>query len=155
MEFGGHGADPALMRRALEAVAACVLRQPDTFDRLFYKVDLRHLQDRALLLLSAPQIDEIVGNLKNMKELLETGPLGWQLFFTLNCPLNEARTRAEKLIPGQPLSQPDQQFLAQLVGICRSVTATLENPADYRNPFESMIAAPPGQENLLAEPQYF
>src|SRR5207244_5415245 len=81
--------------------------------------------------------------------------LGWQWFFTLNCLLNEARTRAEKLIPGQPLSQPDQQFLAQLVGICRSVTATLANPADYRSPFESMIAAPPGQENLLAEPQYF
>jgi hopanoid biosynthesis associated RND transporter like protein HpnN len=150
-----QGSDVALMRQALEAVAEGVRRQPDTFDRLFYKVDLRHLQDRALLLLSAPQIDQIVGNLNNMKELLETGPLGWQWFFTLNCLLNEARTRAEKLIPGQPLSQPDEQFLAQLVGICRSATATLANPADYHSPFESMIAAPPGQEKLLAEPQYF
>src|SRR5262245_14034526 len=40
-----QGTDRPRMQRALDALAAAVGRQPDRFDRLFYKVDLRNLQN--------------------------------------------------------------------------------------------------------------
>ena len=50
------GADRGRMSAALEEVADRVRRQPDLFDRLFYKVDLRALHNRALLFLPPEEI---------------------------------------------------------------------------------------------------
>src|SRR5205085_11479030 len=36
-----------------------------------------------------------------------------------------------------------------------SAAAVLHNPADYRNPWRSLLARPPEQKDLMAEPQYF
>src|SRR6516162_516395 len=44
------------MENALEALAARVRRRPELFDRLFYKVDLRPLHNRALLFLPVSEI---------------------------------------------------------------------------------------------------
>src|SRR5262249_7642399 len=57
------GQDEARMRAALDALAEQVSRQPEHFDRLFYKVDLRSLANRALLFLPADQIAQIQDNL--------------------------------------------------------------------------------------------
>src|SRR5438132_77536 len=51
-----QGADKQRMRQGLETLAAAVKQQPDLFDRLFYKVELQGLRDRALLYLPTEQI---------------------------------------------------------------------------------------------------
>ncbi|TMQ29440.1 MAG: hypothetical protein E6K70_25680, partial [Planctomycetota bacterium] len=148
------GSDRKRMEEALDLLAKRVQDQPALFDRLFYKVDLRLLQNRALLYLPVEQIQQIQDNLKSMTLLLEFGPISWQSL-TLYSLLHESRDRLAKLLPGRPLSPADEQFLAQLLALGKSATATLEDPAKYHNPWQSLMPAPPEQQNLLAEPQYF
>src|SRR5258708_16933317 len=62
-----QGNDRDRMKQALDSLAAEVQKQPQHFDRLFYKVDLRHLRNRALLFLPKEQISQIQNNLRSMK----------------------------------------------------------------------------------------
>ncbi len=149
-----QGNDRRRMREALDAIAAEVRRQPELFDRLFYQVDLRSLQDRALLFLPTEQIKAIQNNLASMTMLLEFGPLSWRAL-TLYSLLHEARDRAGKITPGKALSAADEQFLTQLLAVSRSATASLDDISAYRNPWHSLMPAAPEQKDLLAEPQYF
>jgi hopanoid biosynthesis associated RND transporter like protein HpnN len=156
------GADRKQMESALDSLAAEVQKQPELFDRLFYKVDLHSLRNRALLFLPAEQIRLIQDNLKSMDLLLQPLPvvgvldphLGWKEL-TLLSLLQEARGRAARIEPGKPLTPADDQFFTQLRSISRAAMATLEDPASYRNPWQSLLAQPTGQDDLLAKPQYF
>jgi hopanoid biosynthesis associated RND transporter like protein HpnN len=148
------GSDRARMVEALDSLAAAAQAQPECFDRLFYRVDLRALHNRALLLLPAGQIRQIQENLQSMRLLLEFGSVGWRSLSLLSL-LREARHRAGQLQPGAPLPPADDQFLTQLRSLSASAAATLGDPADYRNPWGSLLAQPPEQKDLLAEPQYF
>jgi hopanoid biosynthesis associated RND transporter like protein HpnN len=148
------GHDRPQMQQALDALADKVRQQPALFDRLFYKVDLRSLQNRALLFLPTEQIRQIQDNLKSMSLLLELGPISWQSL-TLFSLLHEARDRAGKIAPGKPLRPADELFLGQLLALSKSATATLIEPRDYRNPWGSLLPQAPGQQDILAQPQYF
>ena len=151
-----EGGDRGRMRAAVEHVAAAAGRQPELFDRLFYKVDLRHLRDRALLFLPGEQIQSIQDNLQRMGPLLNgpIGPLAWKGLTLVNL-LKQARERTGKIDPSAPLDAADEQFLTQLWAVVRSASAALGDPAAYRNPWGSLLAQPPEQKDLLAEPQYF
>jgi hopanoid biosynthesis associated RND transporter like protein HpnN len=149
-----EGAQRSRMQEALDVLAAEVQRQPENFDRLFYKVDLRPLHNRALLFLSSDQIAQIQENLKSMSLLLEVGPFAWQSL-TLYSLFHEARDRAGKISPSRTLNPADDQFLTQLLRISQSATAALESLDRYQNPWGSLLAQPPEQKDLLAEPQYF
>lgn len=151
-----QGQDREAMRAALESVAAGIQRQPERFDRLFYKVDLRHLRARALLYLDDAEIAAIQANLTDMDLLLAVGPLAWR-GLGLNSLLREAVHRLDRAGPTKPLSPGDKQLLGQLLAVCKAARASLVNPNDYRNPWGSMIARPGGdhQQDQLAEPQYF
>lgn len=155
------GADPTVMRRALEELATRVARRPDRFDRLFYKVDLRPLHSRALLFLSVVQIESIRKNLASMSLLLDPpvvgalDPLvGWRSL-NLHRLIREARDRTGKILPDQPLSPGEDQFLTQLLAVTRAATSFLACPTGYRSPWLRLVPQPPGQKDLLAEPQYF
>ena len=54
-----QGSDKEQMKSALEELAGLVEKQPDKFDRLFYKVDLRPLHNRALLFLPTEKIQSL------------------------------------------------------------------------------------------------
>jgi hopanoid biosynthesis associated RND transporter like protein HpnN len=149
-----EGRDRPRMKAALDALGERARRQPQHFDRLFYKVDLAHLRNRALLFLPTEQIAQIQDNLKSMDRLLKMGPIGWQLF-TFERLLGEAGERARRARPGEPLSPADAQFFTQFCAISRSATDTLQDPAVYNNPWRSLVSVPAGQPDLLAEPQYF
>lgn len=173
------GAARPRMLEALESIADGVRDQPGLFDRLFYKVDLRSLRDRALLYLSTEEIESIRRNLQDMGPLLDPGAelnalkerlgglplprifgqaggasLSWQCLGLLSL-LHEANYRIATLKPEGEPSATDKQFLRQLSAIGHSAAATLADPRDYRNPWGSMISRPPEQEDLMAEPQYF
>src|SRR5262249_43244856 len=66
-----QGKNRALMEEALEELASEVQNHPELFDRLFYKLDLRPLHDRALLFLPTSQIRQIQDNIRSMGKLLE------------------------------------------------------------------------------------
>ncbi|HEY1375239.1 MAG TPA: MMPL family transporter, partial [Gemmataceae bacterium] len=174
-----EGSDRKRMRAALESLADGARDRSDVFDRLFYKVDLRHLRHRALLFLPSEQIQSIQDNLQRMGPLLSgpVGPLAWKGLTLVNL-LKQARERAGKIDPSAPLDPADEQFLTQLLSVVRSAAATVNDPAAYRNPWDSLLASParegeapaePGapsarqeprppevpQKDLLAEPQYF
>jgi hopanoid biosynthesis associated RND transporter like protein HpnN len=159
-----QGADRARMRQALDTLARHVADRPDRFDRLFYKVDLRPLHGRALLFLSQEQIRQIQDNLHSMSQLLEPPVLhrldplfGWKSL-TLTMLIHEARERVARLRPGEPLAAADKQFLTQLLAVTRAAASYLDRPQDYRSPWHSLLATPPGQEGQqeqMTEPQYF
>ncbi len=156
-----QGRDRARMEQALETLARNVAAKPALFDRLFYKVDLRALRNRALLFLPVGEIARIQDNLRSMNLLLEPpfiGPLdplaGWKQL-TLAQLVQEARRRARKLPTAGPLDEDDAQFLAQFAAIALSAAAVLDDPARYASPWHSILHQQPDQKDLLAEPQYF
>ena len=149
-----QGANRQRMQEALDSLAGEVAKHPDLFDRLFYKVDLRKLHDRALLYLPTEQIEQIQADLKSMHLLLEFAPISWQSL-TLFSLLHEAHDRAGKIMPGKPLKPEDEQFLGQLLTLAETATATLGDPAKYHNPWHIRLPDAPEQKDLLAEPQYF
>jgi hopanoid biosynthesis associated RND transporter like protein HpnN len=152
-----QGRDRASMQAALEQVGAGVQAQPERFDRLFYKVDLRHLRTRALLYLDDTDIAAIQANLGDMDLLLTFGPLAWR-GLGLNRLVHEAVLRLDAVGLGKPLTAADKQLLGQLFAVCREARVSLVNAKDYKNPWGSLISAPSGseqQQDQLAEPQYF
>jgi hopanoid biosynthesis associated RND transporter like protein HpnN len=152
-----RGGDPARLRAAVEDVARQVAGRPDLFDRLFYKVDLTALQDRALLYLPADQLQAVRENLDRMGPLLSApiGPLAWRSLTMVNL-LRQARERAGRIDPAATLAPADEQFLTQLLATVTSANAALADPAAYRNPWSSLLPAAPGQgTELLRRPQYF
>src|SRR5207244_8136395 len=66
-----RGTQSAQMVQALEELAGQIAHRPELYDRLFYKVDLRSLRNRALLFLPADQIRLIQDNLHDLQLLLE------------------------------------------------------------------------------------
>lgn len=143
-----EGSDRTRMEQALEAVAAVVRGRGELFDRLFYKVDLRPLADRALLYLTPDEIHTIRDRLQEMGPLLTFGPVGWRTLTLANL-VAEARQRVERT------SLHDEAFWQQFLAVCHSAAATLAEPTRYGNPWSSIVPERPGQTNLLATPQYF
>jgi hopanoid biosynthesis associated RND transporter like protein HpnN len=156
------GQDAPAMRDALEQLATAVARQPDHFDRLFYKVDLRPLKNRALLFLPPEHLKQIHDNLRCMDLLLEpplVAPIdpfiGWKALTILQL-VHEAERRVATLSPAAPLRPEDEQFLRQLDAICRGAAGILEDPARYHNPWQNVLPpVPADQKDMLDAPQYF
>jgi hopanoid biosynthesis associated RND transporter like protein HpnN len=166
-----EGTDHACMKSALDAVAEKVKQRPDLFDRVFYKVDLRHIANRAILHLSPEQLKAITLRLDQMDPLLGVaGPFAWRMLSTQSLLANAALA-LENRAAGRQLSAADRDLLAQLPAIATSATATLHELENYRNPWsltvshnsaENLQAAKSGQpacemqnSNYLTEPQYF
>src|SRR5262245_21611284 len=141
-----QGGDRERMKAALEAVAARLRQRPDLFDRLFYKVDLRPLRNRALMLAPYEQVEAIHRDyLADTKRLLDFGPVSWHAL-GLHPMVQEALQRLAAIQPGRPLSGSDERFLGQLAPIARVAADTLRDPMRYANPWGGMPGATPDQQ---------
>jgi hopanoid biosynthesis associated RND transporter like protein HpnN len=150
-----QGREHERMKTAIDAIAGQLGGQPELFDRIFYKADLRHLRNRALMLAPMEQLLTIHGEyLGDMKRLLDFGPIAWR-GLGINSIFDEARTRVTEIQPGQTLSPSDERFLAQLVGIARSARTALTERDRYVSPWGSLLGANSQQKDILAEPHYF
>src|SRR5580704_13004778 len=68
------------MIAAVNAVAEQVKQHPELFDRVFYRVDLQHIRDRAILHLPPEQLSAICDHVDRMEPLLgSTAPIGWRM----------------------------------------------------------------------------
>jgi uncharacterized protein len=150
-----RGADRQEMKSALDDVANRIAARPDLFDRLFYKVDLRPLRNRALLFLPAEDIASIRDRLLPMGPLLKLGSFGWEGFTLQSLVGVEATMRLGLLTGGKSFGGGDEQSLRQIAAILRAADATVADPAAYGNPWSGVLPAGSAQEDLLAEPQYF
>lgn len=154
----GKPAQHVRMTEAVERVAERLRRQPELFDRIFFKADLRALQARALLFLPVEQIRQIQADLERMKPLLEA-PVAWQLF-SLRSLLVEAELRLNGIAGGKAVTESDRRFFDQLRGVARSAKAFLSQPEHYENPWTPLGASaadgqPPSLSiEMLARPQY-
>lgn len=156
-----QGNDQKQMIAMLEQIASRIRQHSDKFDRLFYKVDLRQLQNRALLYLPLEEIKSIAENLtspKGLQPLLEI-PFAWQ-GFSLRVLLGEAHQRVHSITDKQ-LSNEDRRFLKELLAITRSANRSLNNPKEYHNPWSAipgLTAEGKGQgpdNDLMEKPRYF
>jgi hopanoid biosynthesis associated RND transporter like protein HpnN len=152
--FVVQGGDRARMKQALDHVAAGLAGQPKLFDRIFYRVDLRHLGNRALMLAPLDKLAAIRDDyLTDMKRLLDFGPLSWH-GLSVQGIVAEARGRLSHLEPGRPLSPSDERFFRQLSAIADCARAGLDRPGQYRSPWSS-LAGDDARKDMLSQPQYF
>lgn len=154
-----EGTDRERMKAAIDAVAERIRQQPEMFDRVFYKVDLRHFRDRAILHLPAEQLEAIRGRVERMEPLLgPLGPVSWRML-SVQSLLSNAVRALEARAAGRELSVADRELLAQLPAVVSSAAAALRDPEGYRNPWEltgtagkNSVATP---DESLTTPQYF
>ena len=135
-----QGRDRALMEKGLEHLADQIEQHSDLFDRLFYKVDLRSLHNRALLFKSDEEIAKVEQKIRQMNDLLDAPLLGlidkqaaW-MALTVRMLVEEGERRARDLKPGQPLSAEDKLVLGQVNSIVSKAHQTINDPAKYSNP---------------------
>ena len=169
------GGDRARMEQALDELAGEIGKRPESFERLFYKVDLRPLHGRALLFLPTEQIRDIQNHLQGMSLLLEPPVLGTlnPLFGWQSLSVQQLLRESERRLAVWKNEQPNadaESFFKQLDAISQGASGYLESPAKYRNPWQSALPAPspptplpegegskpaPNQQDQLAKPQYF
>jgi hopanoid biosynthesis associated RND transporter like protein HpnN len=151
-----EGRDPERMKAALDDVAERVKERPDLFDRVFHKVDLRAIHDRAILFLPKDQLNDIRDRVDRMGPLLGTfSKLSWSML-SLETLLAQGERALIAKSEGRDTAE-DRDLLLQLPAVIQSATATLRDPQEYRNPWA--VAGPRTAdrdgEKQLSEAQYF
>jgi uncharacterized protein len=164
-----EGKNREQMIAAVNAVAEHVKQYPDLFDRVFYRVDLHHILDRAILHLPPEQLDSIRNRLDRMEPLLgPVAPMAWRML-SVQSLLTSGEIVLKARAAGRSLSAADEDLLAQLPSVVSSAADTLRDPAAYRDPWNvasadttSTTGATPGKNGAamdsaeaLFKPQYF
>ena len=156
-----EGTDRARMEAALEEMAAKIAAEPDRFDRLNYKVDLRPLRNRALLYLPTEQVRAIAEHLRPMAMLLEPpvigliDPLaGWR-----RLTLYEMTDKAALMNGSFNLESKEyidqNHLLKQLSSALKKSLACLDDPTKYESPWANFLPVDTTQKDMMAEPFYF
>ncbi|HEV3440443.1 MAG TPA: MMPL family transporter [Gemmata sp.] len=165
-----EGKNREQMIAAIDAVAEQVKQRPDLFDRVFYRVDLERIRNRAILHLPPDQLNAIRNRLDRMEPLLgSVAPMAWRML-SIQSLLTSGEVVLKARAAGRSPSAADQDLLAQLPFVMSSAANTLRDPAAYRDPWNvasadatsTMDAAPPGKKSgglesaeALFKPQYF
>jgi uncharacterized protein len=157
-----RGNDRQQMEKVLDELAGEIDKQPESFDRLFYKVDLTPLHNRALLFLPTEQIRQVQGHIQGMSLLLEP-PVIYQLdplFGWKSLSVQQLLREADRKLAVWKTDQPSgeaEEFFKQLESISNGACDYLESPSKYRNPWQSVLPEDKNasQQDHLSKPQYF
>jgi len=146
------GGDERKKIDALEQLALKLAQQPESFDRIFFKIDLQNLQNRSLLFLEPKEITTIVGHLSNMAPLLEF-PFAWNLFTTksLTC---ETHARIKQIEARGTVNDADTAYLSQFQGIIKAATGYLNSKESYQSPWVGLLPKSQHDAAMLAKPNY-
>lgn len=144
-----RGHDRARMVLAADDVAGRLKGHPKLFDRVFHEVNLQNLYSRSLFFLGVDELRTVRGRLDGMDPLLgRFGSIGWQTL-SLQALLAQASFAQQSARP----SQADRDLLAMLPTLLDSATKTLENPRDYRSPWQ--VGGGRERANELRRTQHF
>jgi hopanoid biosynthesis associated RND transporter like protein HpnN len=152
-----EGNDPDKIKAALDAVAQELKARPELFDRVFHKVDLRHLRDRALLHLPIEELEATAGRIERMSPLLgPVAPIAWRKLSTQTL-LGYGARALEAQHRGEELSLSDRDLLAQLPAVASCAAHTVRDPETYRDPWGLPAAShiSPTDKAALELPRYF
>jgi hopanoid biosynthesis associated RND transporter like protein HpnN len=153
-----QGTNRARMQTALDVLAADLEQRPDLFDRVFHKVDLRHLQNRSLLYLSVEEIRRIQDHLQHLSKLLLAGSFSqdyaWKSVTLLNHLYEAVQSSSTLRNSAEPRPEQDP-VLRQLNATCVKANRFLSEAGAYESPWERVVAADPTRQTLMSEPQYF
>src|SRR3954451_11798234 len=148
------------MEAVLEELAARIAAEPDRFDRLNYKVDLRPLRNRALLFLPTDQVRAIAEHLRPMTLLLEPpvigllDPLaGWRRL-TLYEMTDKAALMNGAFNPDTKDNLDRDPLMRQLAAAVKKSLVFLEDGAKYESPWVNFLPVDDTQKDMLAEPFY-
>ena len=130
-----------------DELAGEIAKRPETFERLFYKVDLRPLHGRALLFLPTEQIRDIQTHIQGMSLLLEPPVLGTfnPLFGWKSLSLQQLLRESERRLAVWKDDQSNadaEGFFKQMSAINQGASDYLESASSYRNPWQSTLLAP-------------
>jgi uncharacterized protein len=158
-----RGDDRKKMEAVLDDIADQIAKRPESFERLFYKVDLTALHQRALLFLPTDQIRQVHQHIHGSLSLLLKPPVigdldplfGWKSL-SLQQLLREGERKLEVWKHDQPTKEAED-FFRQLETISQGASDYLESPSRYRSPWRSILPEQKGQsqEEHLSKPQYF
>ena len=137
---------------ALEQLATKLSEHQESFDRIFFKVDLQNLKNRSLLFLEPKEIGTIVGHLSNMAPLLEF-PFAWNLFTTKSITC-EAHARIKQIEARGTVTEADTAFLAQFRSIIRAATNYLGSGDTYESPWVGLLPKSQHNTSMLSKPNY-
>lgn len=143
-----RGDNRSRMIQAADDVAGRLKQHPKLFDRVFHEVDLRNLHARSLYFLGYDELLAVRQRLDGMEPLLgRFGSIGWQTL-SLQALLAQASIAQQSSKP----TQADRDLLAMLPVLLDSATKAVENPKNYRSPWQVG-----GREraNELRETQHF
>src|SRR6516165_5818154 len=127
-----RGDDRKKMENVLDELAAEIDKRPESFEGLFYKVDLTSLHRRALLFLPTEQIRQVQHHIQGMSLLLEPPVLaqldplfGWKSL-SVQQLLRESERRLEVWKHDQP-NKDAEDFFKQLEAIGHGASDWLES----------------------------
>ena len=153
--FVVEGGTEKRMQAAIDSLALSLRSHPEHFDRVFEKVDLRPLRNRALLYLSSEELDQLYLHLRQLGPLL--GSFSSFVWYEMN--LRNMVVRLDAILTdsaqGVPLSESDSAFIKQFSMIARSASAALEHPEPFLDPWTSLMQGDAQREDQLASPRYF
>lgn len=144
-----RGTNRSRMILAADRIAEHLKKRPQLFDRVFHEVDLRNLYSRSLFFLSFDELRMVQQRLDGMDPLLgRYGNLGWQTL-SLQALLAQATIAQKSVKP----SAADRDLLAMLPTLLDSAAATLEQPQNYRSPWQ--VTNQRDRADELRESQHF
>ena len=150
-----EGKDRARMQAVVEKVGARLRAEPNQFDRVFDRTDLRPLRDRALLYLSENELRDLAKQLDDMGPLLSPASLFAWRGLTLRNLIARAQSILSAQAPGEKLSAADVAFLEQFTAIVASAERSLRDLSDYANPWTGFAAGVPARAEILERPRFF
>jgi hopanoid biosynthesis associated RND transporter like protein HpnN len=155
--FIAEGGDRSKLTEAVEYLAGRLQEEPQFFDRVFHKVDLRPLANRALLFLTEEELRAIDARLDGLGPLLgPAAPVAWRAL-TVRALLQRGRAALAKQQRGEPLAPADRDVLARLAAVARSLAGSLRDPEKYESAWDTFTpaSAGAGPRDALDAPHYF
>jgi uncharacterized protein len=144
--------DSSRAKLAADRVAGELSKQPDQFDRVFHRVDLRALHSRSLYHLSAADLRSLDRKLDGMQPLLgPLAPLGWRAL-GIQALLARSAAAAELQAAGKSLTDEERELLQQMPALLAAAEAYLKEPSKDVNPWR--VRSLPEDDRQLLEPQY-
>ncbi|HID21044.1 MAG TPA: hypothetical protein EYP14_01400, partial [Planctomycetaceae bacterium] len=150
--------DPVVVRATLDDIAERLRREPELFEQVLYKVDLRPLRRKGLQYLSPDQLEVVAARLSAYSPILQGH---WELI-RLDSLADRLRLQMQDLIgqaqpsvggsaaepagspPPPRISAPEQKGLQELIRhaflLSVSLEQTVRNAGEFRSPWPSLLA---------------
>jgi predicted RND superfamily exporter protein len=150
--------DPVRMKNFAEALVEKFQAHPESFAKLFYKIDTRYFKDKALLYLDVDELADLGQKLKEHQQFLDdvnASPGLNQLMRSINLEISTGMVESllTKFLGAeeQEAEGDDSEDLSLLTSLLKGMLAHIQGETDYRSPWKSFLS---GEEDSLRQEGY-